>query len=77
MNINNYYKQEPEGKDIDSMIIMLHGVGSNGQDLISLAPMLAEFAPHAVFISPDAPFPCDMAPGLQNSYQWFYLWLPG
>jgi phospholipase/carboxylesterase len=30
--------------------------------------------PDAVFISPDAPFPCDMVPhGYPDSYQWFSL----
>lgn len=56
------------------LIILLHGVGSNGRDLFSLAPMWAEHLPDAVFISPDAPFPCDMVPrGYPDSYQWFSL----
>lgn len=49
-------------------------MGSNGQDLISLAPLWAKELPNAIFISPDAPFPCDMVPpGYPNSYQWFSL----
>lgn len=74
MSIKNFYEQGPKDSAPKSMVIMLHGVGSNGQDLISLAPMLYNFVPETVFISPDAPFPCDMAPpGTQNSYQWFSL----
>lgn len=52
------------------LIVLLHGLGSNGQDLISLAPIWAKDLPNALFISPDAPFPCDMAP---YGYQWFSL----
>ena len=74
MSISNYYEHAPQGGFPKSIVIMLHGVGSNGQDLISLAPMLAKYVPEAVFISPDAPFHCDMVPeGYPNSYQWFSL----
>lgn len=57
-----------------SLVILLHGLGSNGQDLISLAPYFAQKLPNTAFISPDAPFACDMVPaGYPNSYQWFSL----
>jgi phospholipase/carboxylesterase len=58
-----------------SLIILLHGLGSDGQDLISLAPFFAPDLPHAHFISPNAPYPSDMAP---MGYQWFSLrdWSP-
>ncbi len=73
MSIENYYEYIPQGKP-ESLVIMLHGVGSNGQDLISLAPYLAQGLPKTAFVSPDAPFPCDMVPpGYPNSYQWFSL----
>jgi phospholipase/carboxylesterase len=49
---------------------MLHGVGSDGADLISLAPLWSAAAPGALFLSPDAPEPCDMAP---FGRQWFSL----
>ncbi len=75
MSISNFYEHKPaSGSNPKQIIIMLHGVGSNGRDLISLAPMLARYIPDAVFISPDAPFACDMVPaGYPNSYQWFSL----
>lgn len=53
-----------------NIVFLLHGLGSNGQDLISLAPYWAQGLPDALFISPDAPFDCDMAP---VGYQWFSL----
>ncbi len=73
--ITNYYEHLPEnGQPPKQLVILLHGLGSNGQDLISLAPFFARGLPDAVFISPDAPFACDMAPsGYPNSFQWFSL----
>lgn len=53
-----------------NIVFLLHGLGSNGQDLISLAPYWAQGLPETLFISPDAPFDCDMAP---VGYQWFSL----
>jgi phospholipase/carboxylesterase len=52
------------------IVVLLHGVGADGQDLIGLAPMLAERLPHALFVAPDGPQPCDMAP---YGRQWFSL----
>lgn len=58
------------GAKPEKVVLMLHGYGSNGQDLISLAPYLAEGAPNAIFLSPDAPFVCDMS---AMGRQWFPL----
>ncbi|MGQ9368480.1 alpha/beta hydrolase [Azospirillum sp. A39] len=52
------------------LVVLLHGVGADGSDLIELAPHLAPALPHAAFVAPDAPFPCDMAP---YGRQWFSL----
>ena len=73
--MNNFYEHLPQdGAPADSLVILLHGVGSNGRDLISLAPMLAQSLPRTAFVSPDAPFACDMVPaGYPDSYQWFSL----
>ena len=54
----------------EQLVILLHGLGADGNDLISLAPILAQGLPDAAFVSPDAPFPCDMAP---MGRQWFSL----
>ena len=51
-----------------SLVIFAHGYGSNGDDLIGLAPMLAKALPNTAFVSPDAPSP---APGAPNGFQWF------
>jgi phospholipase/carboxylesterase len=50
------------------LVILLHGLGADGNDLIGLAPHWARLLPTAEFLSPNAPFPCDMAP---YGYQWF------
>ena len=53
-----------------SLVILLHGLGADGNDLIGLAPHLARAVPDAAFVSPHAPYPCDMAP---FGRQWFSL----
>ena len=50
------------------LVILLHGLGADGNDLIGLAPHWARLVPTAEFLSPNAPFPCDVAP---FGYQWF------
>ncbi len=51
------------------VIVLLHGVGSNGKDMASLGQLWAEKLPDAVFISPDAPYPF-----INNlGYQWFSI----
>ncbi len=52
------------------LVVLLHGLGADGHDLIGLAPELARFLPEAGFFAPDAPWPCDMAP---FGRQWFSL----
>jgi len=50
------------------LVVLLHGYGSNGDDLIGLAPFFAQALPDAEFLSPNAPFPCEIAP---FGFQWF------
>lgn len=52
------------------LVILLHGLGADGNDLFGLTDELAQALPNAAFSSPNAPFPCDMAPW---GYQWFSL----
>jgi phospholipase/carboxylesterase len=53
-----------------SLVVLLHGLGANGADLMGLAPYWAETLPETAFVAPDAPEPCDMAP---YGFQWFSL----
>jgi phospholipase/carboxylesterase len=50
------------------LVILLHGYGADGNDLIGLAPVLAPLMPDAVFVAPNAPYPCD---GNPMGFQWF------
>lgn len=52
------------------LVILLHGLGADGNDLFGLSDELADALPDAAFVSPNAPFACDMAPW---GYQWFSL----
>jgi phospholipase/carboxylesterase len=52
----------------DSLVLLLHGVGADGFDLIDLAPVWAEALPNTLFIAPHAPFPFQGAP---FGRQWF------
>ena len=52
------------------LVVLCHGVGADGHDLIDLAPHWAAALPHAAFASPDGPEPYDMAP---MGRQWFSL----
>ena len=54
-----------------SIVILAHGYGSNGEDLIGLAPYWRQALPHTLFIAPNAPQPCPDAPG---GYQWWPVW---
>lgn len=58
------------GAPARALVVFLHGLGADGHDLISLAPLLEPLLPGAAFVSPHAPFACDMAP---MGRQWFSL----
>lgn len=50
------------------LVVLCHGIGADGQDLIDLGAAWAHALPHALFVAPDAPFPYDEAP---MGRQWF------
>lgn len=56
----------PRG-NVRRAVVFLHGYGSDGQDLISLAPYLAKDMPDTAFFAPNGPQPTAMGMG----YQWF------
>lgn len=66
----NTYTQKAASGTTKQLVLLAHGLGADGQDLIGLASELEAKLPDATFISPDAPFPCDMAP---YGRQWFSL----
>src|SRR5688572_30505499 len=58
------------GRDPQQLVILIHGYGSNGDDLIGLVPHWQDALPHTVFVAPNAPSPC---PGVPGGYQWWPL----
>ena len=52
------------------LVVLCHGVGADGHDLIDLAPTWARALPDALFVAPDAPEPYDQGP---TGRQWFSL----
>ena len=61
---------EPDGGKLEKLVVLCHGFGSNGDDLIGLVPHLKRALPNAVYVSPNAPEVCFGAP---NGHQWFPL----
>jgi len=58
----------PRQGDPRQLVVLLHGWGADGNDLIGLAPALQGALPHARFTSPNAPDPCDQNP---MGRQWY------
>src|ERR1043166_9602603 len=56
------------GGKADCLVVLLHGYGSNGDDLISLAPYWAKALPSAQFVSPNA---IERVPEAPGGFQWF------
>ncbi len=52
------------------LVVFLHGYGADGNDLLALGRQWQSLLPDAEFVSPNAPEPCENAPG---RYQWFAL----
>ena len=52
------------------LVILLHGLGADGPNLIGLGAELTDALPDTGFLAPDAPFACDMYP---EGRQWFSL----
>lgn len=70
MQALNYLEHPAQSGTAKNMVILLHGLGSNAEDLMGLVPHFAPHMPDTLFISPDAPDACDFGgPG----FQWFSL----
>ena len=52
------------------LVVLLHGYGADGNDLIGLAPHWQRDMPTVAFAAPNAPEPCAGAP---SGYQWFAI----
>ena len=57
------------GNDAKQLVVILHGYGADGNDLIGLASNWRTILPDAAFIAPNAPEPCPANP--MGGRQWF------
>lgn len=56
--------------DIHQMVVLLHGYGADGQDLIDIGAHWGDVLPNTLFVAPNAPTLCEQNP---FGYQWFSL----
>ncbi|MEO6382767.1 MAG: alpha/beta fold hydrolase [Nitrobacter sp.] len=56
------------GSKPNALVILIHGYGSNGDDLISLARMIQRLLPGAAFVAPNAP---SQIPRMAAAHQWW------
>jgi phospholipase/carboxylesterase len=63
---------EPRGRPPSALVVLLHGYGANGDDLIALGHEWQRWLPEAAFVAPNAPEPI---PGMHGGLQWFPLTL--
>ena len=70
----DFEARSPAGKP-EQLVVLVHGYGADGHDLIGLAEPLEQVLPNAVFLSPHAPDPCALNP---MGRQWFPVpWIDG
>ena len=60
----------PRGRRASAVVVLLHGYGANGDDLIALADAWRPALPNTAFVAPNAPQPI---PGMYGGLQWFAL----
>jgi phospholipase/carboxylesterase len=63
---------EPRGGRASGLVVLLHGYGANGDDLIALGDGWRRSLPDAAFVAPNAP---QSIPGMYGGLQWFPLTL--
>lgn len=61
---------QPLSQEIKNIVLLLHGYGASGHDLISIASVWQPYLPDTLFISPHA---CESWEMSKQNYQWFSL----
>ncbi|MDO6415167.1 dienelactone hydrolase family protein [Sphingomonas sp. BIUV-7] len=56
------------GGKANALVVLVHGYGSNGDDLISLAQMIQPALPTVAFVAPNA---TSRIPNMANAHQWW------
>ena len=64
------FRKPLSGGAARQLVVLLHGWGADGPNLIDLADMFAPYLPDAHFIAPNAPYVCEVNP---HGFQWFSL----
>ncbi len=59
-----------KGGKARQLVVLLHGYGADGKDLIAIGQQMQSLLPDAAFVAPHAPEPCSRAP---MARQWFPL----
>ena len=70
MEQTNVWRRAAESGSARLLVVLCHGLGADGQDLIGLAEPWGAALPGVAFMAPDAPERCDMGP---FGRQWFSL----
>ena len=68
--VNGASLKPHSGEAPRKIVLLLHGFGSSGTDMISLAPQWQEALPDTLFLAPHAPQRCGM---MGAGYQWWGL----
>jgi phospholipase/carboxylesterase len=66
----SYHEQKPRSGRTQSLVILLHGFGSNGQRMLPLAEDLSVGLPDTAFVAPDAP---NLVPGQSEGRMWYSI----
>lgn len=69
-HITGPFRAPLSGGEPKQVVLLLHGWGADGANLIDLADEFAPALPDALFIAPNGPYACDVNP---YGYQWFSL----
>lgn len=68
-------RRGPQSGETRSAVVLLHGYGANGADLLGLADPLGDHLPDTLFVAPDAP---ETIPAMPSGLQWFPIpWIDG
>lgn len=68
------HRAPASGAPPEWLVVLLHGLGSNGADMIAFADYWTKALPDAAFVAPDAPTPC---PDAEGGFQWISKRPPG
>lgn len=68
--VNGASLRPRSGGDPKQLVVLLHGFGSSGADMIALAPHWQDALPNALFLAPHAPQRCGT---MLRGYQWWGL----